>query len=100
MMPVGARKHASASARIAVPKSLPMHLRAKVRELVAVKSTNPGKGEADALLANICTEANATGTTLMLMVDSGDKERLANWYQRHGFRPIQTAPLLMARFAA
>lgn len=100
MMAVGVRKHASASARIAVPKSLPMHLRARVREIVAVKSINPGNGEADALLTDICTEATATGTTLMLMVDGGDKERLANWYIRHGFAPIQAAPLLMARIAA
>lgn len=98
MMPVGERRHASASARIAVPRALPMRLRAKVRELIAVKSDNPGKGEADGLLADICAEANATGTTLMLMVDDGDKQRLANWYQRHGFAPIQATPLLMARF--
>jgi N-acetylglutamate synthase-like GNAT family acetyltransferase len=98
MMPVGGRHHASASCRIAVPRSLPPHLRAKVRELVAVKSINPGNGEADSLLAKVCEEANATGTTLMLMVDDGDKQRLANWYQRHGFAPIQASPLLMARF--
>ena len=100
MMPVGVRKHASASARIAVPRSLPMHLRAKVRELVEVRSGNPGHGEADALLASICDEADATKTALMLMVDAGDKQRLANWYIRHGFAPIQAAPLLMARMAA
>lgn len=98
MMPVGDRTHASASARIAVPRSLPLHLRAKVRELVAVKSDNPGNGEADALLDKICVEADNTKTALMLMVDSGDKERLANWYIRHGFAPIQAQPLLMARF--
>jgi N-acetylglutamate synthase-like GNAT family acetyltransferase len=98
VMPTGDRHHASASCRIAVPRSLPMHLRAKVRELVAVKSANPGNGEADSLLTAVCAEASATKTTLMLMVDDGDKQRLANWYQRHGFAPIQASPLLMARF--
>lgn len=100
MMPVGDRTHARASARIAVPRSLPMHLRAKVRELVAVNSGNPGNGEADALLDMICVEADNTKTALMLMVDGGDVERLANWYIRHGFAPIQAEPLLMARMAA
>lgn len=99
MMPVGPRTKNSASARIAVPRSLPLHLRSKVRELIAVKSDNPGKGEADALLDAICCEADETKTALMLMVDGGDRERLANWYQRHGFTPIQAEPLLMARFA-
>ena len=99
MMPVGPRTKNSASARIAVPRSLPPHLRSQVRELVAVKSDNPGKGEADALLDAICCEADETKTALMLMVDGGDRERLANWYQRHGFTPIQAEPLLMARFA-
>jgi N-acetylglutamate synthase-like GNAT family acetyltransferase len=99
MMPVGPRTKNSASARIAVPRSLPPHLRSKMRELVAVKSDNPGNGEADALLDAICCEADETKTALMLMVDGGDRERLANWYQRHGFTPIQAEPLLMARFA-
>jgi N-acetylglutamate synthase-like GNAT family acetyltransferase len=98
MMAVGDRTHAGASARVAVPRSLPMHLRAKVRELVAVKSINQGNGEADTLLTEICAEADDTDTTLMLMVDDGDRERLANWYIRHGFAPIQADPLLMARF--
>ena len=99
LMPVGPRTKNSASARIAVPRSLPPHLRSQVRELVAVKSDNPGRGEADALLDSICCEADETKTALMLMVDGGDRERLANWYQRHGFTPIQAEPLLMARFA-
>lgn len=99
LMPVGPRTKNSASARIAVPRSLPPHLRSQVRELVAVKSDNPGNGEADALLDAICCEADETKTALMLMVDGGDRERLANWYQRHGFTPIQAEPLLMARFA-
>lgn len=98
MMPVGVRAHAKASARIAVPRALPMHLRAKLREVVAVKSDNPGNGEADALLGTICQEADRTRTALMLMVDGGDVGRLARWYQRHGFTPIQATPLLMARF--
>ena len=100
MMHVGPRSHARATARIAVPVALPMHLRAKMRELIGVRSDNPGNGEADALLTTICAEADDTKTSLMLMVDTGDKERLANWYQRHGFKPIQATPLLMARFAA
>ena len=98
MMPVGVRKHAKASARIAVPRALPMHLRAQMRELVAVKSGNPGNGEADALLGKVCMEADRTRTPLMLMIDDGDIGRLARWYQRHGFAPIQATPLLMARF--
>ena len=76
LMPVGPRTKNSASARIAVPRSLPPHLRSQVRELVAVKSDNPGRGEADALLDSICCEADETKTALMLMVDGGDRERL------------------------
>ncbi len=103
MMPVGPRSHASATARISVPVALPLHLRAKMRELIGVKSGNPGNGEAEALLDAICCEADNTKTALMLTVEpenDTDKERLANWYQRHGFKPIQATPLMMARFAA
>lgn len=101
MMATGQRSHASATARIAVPRALPMHLREKVRELVEVKSGNPGNGEADTLMTAICAEADATRTALMLSVaDVPDKGRLARWYQRHGFAPIQATPLLMARMAA
>lgn len=103
MMPVGPRAYAAASARIAVPVALPHHLRAKVRELVAVRSDNPGHGDADNLLTVICSEADRTTTALMLTVEpqgDTDKGRLARWYQSHGFTPIQAKPLLMSRMPA
>jgi N-acetylglutamate synthase-like GNAT family acetyltransferase len=99
MMRVGRRRSAGASARIAVPSGLPPHLRSQMRELYAVKSSRQGRGEAEALLLSICAEADATHTALLLMVDKGDIERLAGWYQRHGFEQIQATPMLMARMA-
>jgi len=102
-MPVGPRAYGGASARIAVPVALPHHLRAQMRELVSLRSKNRGLGDAENLLATICGEADRTKTGLLLTVEPEadiDKGRLARWYQRHGFAPIQAAPLLMARMAA
>lgn len=103
MMPVGPRRYAAASARIAVPVALPMDLRSQMRELAGLKSDNPGNGEADNLLTVICGEADRTGTALFLHVEPGpdtDKARLAAWYRSHGFTPVQDDPLLMSRMAA
>ena len=104
MIPVGPRSYAGATCRIAVPVALPLHLRGKVRELVGVRSTNTGRGDASNLLLQVCDEADKGDTALFLHVDPTDeasmtRDDMAAWYNRAGFVLIQAEPTLMMRMA-
>lgn len=99
MMPIGARTNGHATCGIAVPTALPVAMRAKVRELLRLKS--PGDGYGGLLMTAVLGEADATGTPLFLHVDpdDGDIDRMAGWYGRYGFVAVQDAPRLMLRNA-
>ena len=96
-MYVGQRSLEGASLRVAVPVSLPQRMRNRVRELVGLKSDTPGG--ATALMTRTVAEADDTATPLFLHCspDSGDVDRLAKFYQRFGFMPIQAMPRLLLR---
>lgn len=104
MIACGPRSNEHASLEICVPTALPLHMRAKIREVRAVE-TDPahrGKGHARDLMQRICTSADLSDTWLMVKVEPGDlgtdKVRLARWYMSHGFTPIQSEPaILMVR---
>lgn len=101
MIACGTRTNDHASLKVCVPTALPIHMRAKIREIVSLE-TEPehrGKGYAKDLLERICISADLSDTWLMLAVEPGDaetdKQRLLNLYVRAGFSPIQAAPVIM-----
>jgi len=101
-MSPGLREHRSASLRIAMAQGLPEDMWELTRELIDVHSTNPRHGDANGLLAEVCTEADRWWMTLIITVrpfgDAGmDDAKLERFYRKFGFRRIQDSPLLMAR---
>jgi hypothetical protein len=101
LMHAGLRTHRSASLRVAEPEALPADMRAQVRELVDVRSTNPRKGHASGLMFNVCHEADKAWLTLIVAVrpfaEGMTMAQLQRWYGKHGFVEIQHSPCLMAR---
>lgn len=98
----GLRAHHSATLRVAIAEGLPEEMRSLTRELIEVQSTNPMKGHANGLMAEVCTEADLWWITLFVQVrpfgDAGmDDAKLERFYRKFGFRRIQDSPLLMAR---
>lgn len=103
-MTPGLREHRGASLRIAIAECMPEDMRVQMREIVGVKSTNPRKGHATALLHQVCAEADKWWITLFIKVerfDDGaggmDDEQLRKWYGRFDFIVVQDEPCLMAR---
>jgi N-acetylglutamate synthase-like GNAT family acetyltransferase len=66
------------------------------REITDFRSTRQGGGDGTALLARVCREADAKGVGLVLLADD---DRLAAWYERHGFARLPGDARLMARAA-
>lgn len=103
-MKYGKREYMGSSLMVTVARALPHHMRSKV--LIITKLETPPQyrrqGYANTLLALVTAEADIAGKVLMLKVGDGmiggaSKQQLLNFYQRHGFMPIQAEPLLMAR---
>jgi predicted GNAT family acetyltransferase len=100
----GIREHGHASLKVNVAKALPIHMRKQVYEISSVR-TEPeyrGQGWASELLFSTCTDADIAGKFLMVHVKPDDdspldRNRLAEFYSRFGFAPIQAEPLLMVR---
>lgn len=104
-MKIGLRTHKGASCRVAICLGLPEHMREGTREIVSVRSTNPRKGHARALMHAICTEADEAGMVLIVQPGAFDEgmstEQLERWYAGMGFVPLpkddESAPTVMAR---
>lgn len=95
-MKLGKRRIGHASLMLSHSKALPENLSAIVEiSQVTTAEGHRRKGNATRLLKDVCNEADESGTVLMLMPDGEDW--LTDWYEKHGFQTIQTAPLLMAR---
>ena len=107
MIALGTRTNDHASLKVCVPTALPMHMRARIREIRSVE-TDPdhrGKGFAKDLLGRVCVAADLSDTWLMLNVVPSDSttdfQGLLNLYGSFGFRPFQSEPaLLMIRQSA
>lgn len=103
-MKPGLRTSGHASIKVNVAKALPQHMRANVFEVSHVR-TEPeyrGQGHATNLMMKACLDADLAGKFLMVHVqpDSDspmDLNRLAGFYGKFGFAPIQADPLLMVR---
>lgn len=89
----GQRRNGPASCRLRKPHSLPVELRANVRELVKLHTHAPSRnqGYASELLADLGKEADESGIALMVSVDG--EEWLSEWYARHGFDTVQREPV-------
>lgn len=104
-MTPGPRTYKQATLTVAVPSGLPEDMREDFMEILSVRSDNPRKGHATALMHMVCTEADRAGKLLMLKVGAFDdggmnNEQLAKWYGRFGFVEVQKEPaVLMARQA-
>ena len=76
-------------------------MRGEIREILSVQSGNPRKGQASALMAKVCKEADKEWMTLMVQVyafdDGMSDEQLRKWYERFGFEKVQDGPCLMVR---
>lgn len=96
-MKLGQRKLGSARLTLAHSKSLPPPLN-QVVELSAL-TTEPARrkgGHANRLMNAVCAEADKSRSVLLLMPDGA--KWLQDWYESHGFKTIQTEPVvLMAR---
>lgn len=101
MIALGARNNDHASLKVCIPTALPMHMRARIRELRSIE-TEPehrGKGYAKDLIERVCIAADLSDTWLMLHVDPGNSDTtvqgLLDLYGSFGFRPFQTEPALL-----
>ena len=105
MIACGIRTNDHASLKVCVPTALPLHMRARIREIRGVETApdHRGKGFAKDLLERVCIAADLSDTWLMLHVDPGDADTtmqgLVDLYTGFGFRPFQAEPLLMVREA-
>jgi len=59
-----------------------------------VPEEHRGKGEGSALLQDVCNQADQHKILLIIIADT---DRLAAFYARFGFKPIQVNPILMIR---
>jgi predicted N-acetyltransferase YhbS len=93
---IGRRRHITATCDLIVSNALPMGMRRNVRELhdLHTPEEDRGKGYASQLMHDLCRDADEHGMLLMLVADD---VKLAAFYSRWGFQPIQAKPLIMAR---
>lgn len=103
-MKTGKRTNGAASCELRYSMLIDPANRGKVRELVGMRTEagQRSKGQASALLKDVCKEADAAGVALLVTVkpfgkSKMDKQALALWYSRNGFEAIQTEPLVMVR---
>lgn len=105
-METGDRKLGPASCRIRQCTALPVHMRAKSREVTALRTEaeERGKGYGTSLMHKVCREADSAGIVLIiwpLEFDDGPLQgrALVDWYARNfGFGVIQEGPeVLMTR---
>lgn len=103
-MNTGPRSHKQARLRIAIPECLPEDMRPGVREILALRCTNPRKGYATTLMHQVCREADRACMVLLVQpgaFDEGmDTDQLSRWYGRFGFHSLprdEGMPLMMAR---
>jgi N-acetylglutamate synthase-like GNAT family acetyltransferase len=105
-MQTGIRKVGPASVKVRQTNAIPLHMRARTREVTAleVPEAEQRKGYATTLMHKVCREADAANIVLILWPNPyGDnialsRAQLIDWYARQfGFSAIQSDPVLMAR---
>lgn len=105
-MKYGTRVHGAASCNVHSCAAVPEYMRKDIREITKVFCAPEARhrGDATALLEEVCREADSKKMVLVLMPKPfGEEtplsaERLAQWYTKaFNFHPIQAEPLIMAR---
>lgn len=95
-MTPGIREHRQSSCVIGIPTGLPDHMRSGIREVLNVLSKSQRRGEATALLQQVCDEADKSGHILILrpvpFADGLDAEQLERFYGKFGFVVTQEEP--------
>lgn len=101
----GQRTEGAASLKVGYSMAVPPNLRGKVRELssVLVDAANRGQGAATALMRKVMAEADLNHMALLVMPEPFDSEpmdknALALWYGRLGFKVLQAKPMVMIRW--
>jgi predicted N-acetyltransferase YhbS len=96
MMKPGTFQLGNASLHIGYPQIVQGNLRGFAREITEfnVPEEFRGKGEGSELLKEVCEQADQHDIMLILIADT---EKLALYYGRFGFVPIQDKPILMVR---
>lgn len=110
-MPAGLRVYRGASLKVGETTAVPEHMREGMREISSLE-TPPDerrKGYATHLMYSVTAEADRARMVLMILpdpyqyapgADPSDRmslTQLVSFYERFGFRTIQSAPLIMAR---
>jgi len=95
-MKLGTIQLGNASLHIGYPQIVPGNLRGFAREITEfhVPEEFRGKGEGSELLKEVCEQADQYDIMLILIADT---QKLALYYGRFGFEPIQQEPILMVR---
>jgi hypothetical protein len=95
-MTPGIREHRQSSCVIGIPLGLPDHMRSGIREVLNVISKSQRRGEATALLQQVCDEADRSGHILILkpvpFAEGLDAEQLERFYGKFGFVTTQEEP--------
>ncbi len=103
---LGERTLGPASLLLRKCEGLPVHMRARTREITDVwveDRAQRGSGHGSALLEQVTREADEAGKTLIIIPGAFDdspmsNEELAQWYvRRFGFQAIQASPVILAR---
>lgn len=95
-MKTGTIQLGNASLHLGYSQIVPPTKRGMAREITElfVPEEFRGKGEATALLNDVCDQADTAGLLLLLIADS---KELGLFYERFGFAAIQQHPILMVR---
>lgn len=105
-METGERTVGPASLRIRQSVALPLHMRARTREVInfEVEQDEQNKGYGARLLRKVCKEADEASITLVLWAKPYgtnppvEQAKLIEWYNRFGFAVIQADDsVMMAR---
>ena len=96
MMKTGTVQLGNASLHLGYSQIVPPPQRGFAREITElfVPEKHRGKGEATALLNDVCEQADQYDIMLILIADT---KKLGLFYERFGFEVIQQSPIVMVR---
>lgn len=99
-MKTGPRTYASASLIVRESDVVSPALRHGLREITDIRTEPEArrKGQADRLLASVCSEADGCGMTLLVAAVGAEEattDDLCGWYRRHGFHYLQFEPVVL-----
>jgi GNAT superfamily N-acetyltransferase len=99
-MKPGIRTYHDASLHVRASELVSPRLRDGLREVTDIYTPPAARrqGQADTLLASVCSEADGMGKTLLIAVigtEDASTDDLCGWYRRHGFHYLQLEPVVL-----